>query len=321
MGFLWTLARRSVQEFFVDNCTQMAAAISYYVLFSLFPLLIFTVAILGLVLSGSDLQQDFIDQVFENIPQLSEEEGKDDLTEAVGGIAGVASGALTLFGLIGLAWSGSNMFGVIRRSINTAYDLEYHRPLIPGKLLDLAMVMSMGVFFLASIAATTFLRSARQFSEDVPVFGDAAEAVGPVWLVAAFAVPLLLSFVAFSVLYWIVPATKVRLRDVWLGALVAAILFEVGKTAFAFYLENFANYGLVYGSLGAVVAFLFWTYISAIILLFGAEVASEYPRVRRGDYAAVAPPAPKLPWRERVRTTVRGLFLHPHEGGKKTDEG
>ena len=81
------------------------------------------------------------------------------------------------------------------------------------------------------------------------------------------------------------------------------------KIAFSIYLENFSNYDLVFGSLGAVAAFLFWVYLSANILLLGAEVASEYPRVLRGDYAEARPP-PARPLRETVRARLRGLFVH-----------
>ena len=305
--FLLTLSRRSIEEFFADNCSQMAAAISYYVLFSLFPLLIFLVGILGLLLQDSQLQRDIIDAVLDFIP-LSEDEGRGEVTEAVEGVAGVGSGALGLFGLIGMAWSGSNMFGIIRRSINAAYDLEFQRPLVQQKLLDLGMVAGMGAFFLVSIGATGFLRVVRQRSEDIPHLGNAAEQAGFVWDVAIFLVPLALSFLAFTVMYWIIPAAKVRVRDVWLGALVAAFLFEVAKTGFSIYLENFSNYDLVYGSLGAVAAFLFWVYLTANILLLGAEVASEYPRVLRGDYAQ-AEPAPARPLRETIRAGLRGLFV------------
>ena len=308
MRFLLTLSRRSVEEFFADNCSQMAAAISYYVLFSLFPLLIFLVGVLGLFLQSSALQEDVIDAVLENIP-LSEEEGRSDVTEAVRGVAGVGSGALGVFGLIGMAWAGSNMFGIIRRSINTAYDLEYQRPLVQQKLLDLAMVAGMGAFFLLSIGATGFLRVVRQRSEDIPYLGDAAEQAGFAWDAFSFLIPLALSFLAFLVMYWIVPATNTRPRDVWPGALMAAVLFEVCKVGFAFYLQNFGNYDVVFGSLGAVAAFLFWIYLSANILLLGAEVASEYPRVLRGDYAE-ARPAPARPLRETVRARLRGLFMH-----------
>ncbi len=308
MRFLLTLSRRSVEEFFDDSCTQMAAAISYYVLFSLFPLLIFLVGVLGLFLQDSQLQRDIIDAVLDFIP-LSEDEGRGEVTEAVEGVAGVGSGALGLFGLVGMAWSGSNMFGIIRRSINTAYDLEYQRPLVQQKLLDLAMVAGMGAFFLVSIGATGFLRVVLQRSEDIRHLGDAAEQAGFAWDATSFLIPLALSFLVFTFLYWVVPAAKVRLRDVWLGALVAAILFEVAKVGFSIYLENFSNYDLVYGSLGAVAAFLFWVYLAANILLFGAEVASEYPRVLRGDYAE-ARPAPARPLRENLRARLRGLFVH-----------
>jgi membrane protein len=312
--FLLTLSRRSVEEFFSDNCTQMAAAISYYVLFSLFPLLIFLVGVLGLFLQNSALQEDVIDAVLENIP-LSEDQGRNDVTEAVRGVAGVGSGALGVLGLIGMAWSGSNMFGIIRRSINTAYDLEYQRPLVQQKLLDLAMVAGMGAFFLVSIGATGFLRVVRQRSEDIPHLGDAAEQAGFMWDATSFLIPLGLSFLAFAFLYWVVPATKVRVRDVWLGALVAAFRFEMTKIAFSIYLENFSNYDVVFGSLGAVAAFLFWVYLSANILLLGAEVASEYPRVLRGDYAE-ARPAPARPLRETVVTRLRGLFVHERKDEK-----
>jgi len=301
------LSRRSVEEFFADNCSQMAAAISYYVLFSLFPLLIFLVGVLGLFLQNSQLQSDIIDSVLDFIP-LSEDEGRDEVTEAVEGVAGVGSGALGLFGLIGMAWSGSNMFGIIRRSINTAYDLEYQRPLVQQKLLDLTMVAGMGAFFLASIGATAFLRVVRQRSEDIPYLGDAAEQAGFIWDATSFLIPLALSFLAFTVMYWVVPATKVRVRDVWPAALIAALMFGVANLGFSIYLENFANYGLVYGSLGAVVAFLFWVYLGANILLFGAEVASEYPRVLRGDYPE-AKRAPSKPLWQTVRASLRGLFV------------
>ncbi len=315
MKTLILLARRSVEEFFEDDCTQMAAAISYYVLFSLFPLLIFLVGVMGLFLQNSELQQEIIDGVLDLLPEQGDE-GTGDITDAVRDVAGVGSATVGVFGLIGMAWSGSNMFGVLRRSINTAYDLEQQRPFVQQKLLDLAMVMGLGAFFLASLAATTFLRTVRAFSSDLAVLGDIAESAGLAWDTASFLIPLGLSFVAFSVLYWIVPATTVKLREVWPGALVAALSFEVGKFGFAIYLANFSSYGAVYGSLGAVVAFLFWVYISAVILLFGAEVASEYPRVLRGDYEGIEP-GPKVPLRERVAKQVRSLFVSESKSGEE----
>jgi membrane protein len=315
---LGVLVSRAAKEFSDDNCTQMAAAISYYVLFSLFPLLIFSVGILGVFLRDQALQDDVIKVVLDNIP-LSADQGASDVTNAVRDVAGVGSGALGALGLVGMAWSGSNMFGTIRRSINAAYDIDRGRPVVRQKLLDLALVLGFAPFFLLSIGATAVLRIAQAASEDIPVLGDAADSLGLGWTVAFLLVPLIFSFMAFLFLYWVVPAADVHPGDVWLGALVGAILFEISKVLFSIYLSNFGNYDVVFGSLGAVAAFLFWIYIGANILLFGAEVASEYPRVRRGDYDVVSS-APKPRLRQRAWRLLRGLVVDDREK-RRGDDG
>ena len=298
---LRTLVFRTVHEFGDDNCTQMAAAISYYVLFSIFPLLIFSVGILGLLLQDSSLQKDLVNVVLDYIP---------------------GSGALGVLGLIGMAWSGSNMFGIIRRSLNIAYDLDFRRPIVRQKLMDLLMALAFAPAFIASLAATAAIRTAHQYSQDIPVVDSVSRSLGPAWDILPLLVPIAMSFVAFTFLYWIVPATRSRLRDVWLGAAVAAILFEACKVGFSIYLENFSNYSVVFGSLGAVVAFLFWVYLSANVMLLGAEVASEYPRVLRGDYDHEEEQAPKesLPLRIRAWKLLLSLFVHEDEDPQQQEE-
>ena len=142
-------------------------------------------------------------------------------------------------------------------------------------------------------------------------------------IVAAFLIPVFVSFAGFFILYWFLPATHVRPREALIGAAVASILFELGKVGFATYIENFGNYNAVYGSLGTVVIFLFWVYISANFLLVGAEVAAEYPRVMRGDYdhPPIPTPASVTPFPVRLRHAVtgflRGLVFHePRTPGK-----
>jgi membrane protein len=308
------LVVRTVKEFGDDNCSQMAAAISYYVLFSLFPLLIFTVGVLGVLLRDSELQQDLVEVVLDYIP-LSEDEGQNDVSEAVRDIAGTGSGAVGILGLIGMAWSGSNLFGIVRRSVNLAYDLDLHRPIVRQKLLDLGMVAAFAPLVIASLAGTAAIRYAQTTSEDVPVLSDASRFFGVVWVVLPLLIPAVVSFVAFSFLYWVVPATRVKLRDVLFGAALAAVLFEAAKVGFSIYLANFSNYNVVFGSLGAVVAFLFWVFISANIMLLGAEVAAEYPRVIRGDYDEPEDrePKPHVPLTQKAREFVIGLVWHPHE--------
>ena len=303
------LVFRTVKAFFEDGCSQRAAALSYYVLFSLFPLLIFSVAIIGLFLQDESLQQDLVNEIMDNIP-LSQEEGRDDVTQALDNVTSGQSGAIGLVGLIGLAWSGSALFGVLRSSLNVVFEAEQSRPLLIQKLVDLGIVLSFTPFFVLSIAATSLLRIARRTSEDLALVGDAARALGFGWEIVAFLTPILISFVAFFLVYWLVPARRFQPRYIVPGALLAAVLFEVVKVGFTIYLENFSNYDVVFGSLGAVVAFLFWVFLSANTILLGAELASELPGVAGGLYDQPSRPSgPQRSLGEKVLRLARGLVL------------
>jgi membrane protein len=307
--FVKTLLQRSAGEYLKDDCGQLAAAISYYALFSLFPLLIFAVAMAGLLIQDSGVKDDIVDEVLKNIP-LSEGEGRDSVRDAVEGVGESGAGALGLLGLAGMAWAGSSLFGALRKALNAAFDdTESKRPFVPQKAIDLALVLAVAVFFLVSIGATAFLRVVRNSSAELGSLGDLAESAGLLWDAASYAIPLVFSFVAFTALYCVVPS---RLRSpavVWPGALVAALVFEAVKLGFSFYLESFTSYDVVMGSLGAVAAFLFWIYVSANIMLFGAEVAAEYPRVPAAGYKQPAMIGLKPPLRQRVWEALRGLFV------------
>ncbi|HZP25520.1 MAG TPA: YihY/virulence factor BrkB family protein, partial [Dehalococcoidia bacterium] len=292
---------RAARRYSADDCALLAASISYYVLFSIFPLLIFVVGILGLFLVDSSLQQDVIDKVMDILP-LSEDSGRNSVADTVHAVAGYQGSAIGILGLLVMAWSGSNMFGAVRKALNRVFAVSQKRPLWRQKLTDAAMALALVLFFVISLAITTVLRLAERYSDEIPYFGDLAQRLGFVWIVPALLLPLLLSFAAFTVLYWLVPTGHRNPREVWQGALLAAVAFEVTKSLFGIYLQNFSNYDVVFGSLGAVAAFLFAVYVSAGIMLFGAEVAAEYPRLR-AEPAPVRVPRviqPKRPsWRQR----------------------
>jgi len=307
LRFLKALLARTLKAYQEDNCGQMSAAIAYYVLFSLFPLIIFIVGVAGLFLNER-LQREIIDLVLENIP-LNQTDGRDTVTEAVEGVAGAAGGTLGVLGLLGMAWSGSALFGVIRRTLNRAFDVERERPLVMQKLFDLALVFGLGVFFLASITATAGLRVSQALSDDIPVAGELAAQLGFGWTLASFVLPLVLSFGAFLFLYTVVPARHVPLKQAWPPALAAALIFELVKNLFGVYIANFGNYDVVFGSLGAVAAFLFWVYISAQVMLFGAEMAAELPRVEVQRYKQPEFDELKLPLRRRLYAALRRLFV------------
>ena len=293
MPKLIRLARQTFREFMADDCMQIAGAVAYFALFALFPLLIFLVSLLGLVLRNDALQRQFIDQVLAYIP-LTQQVGPGSVAEAVRGVA-QSSGTVSLLSLLGMAWSGSNLFSVLRKAINTAFGLKPKASFFWQKATDLTMLLGLPLLFLASVVATGLLAGIRTFGGQLPGIGGVVNATGFLWDLVALVVPLVLSFAACLALYWSAPNPRIALRDLWPGAAVAAVLFEAAKAGFGFYVANFGKYDAVYGSLGAAVALLFWIYVSSVIMLLGAELSAEYPKVYRGERAALAETGTPIP--------------------------
>jgi membrane protein len=298
------LAQRTAREFAADNCPQMAAAIAYYVLMSIFPLLVVAAGVTGLVIHDHDTQVRLTNAILRNFP-LDPGSGRDSVTSAIEAVTGARAGAISFFGLAGAGWSASNMFAAIRRALDTAFDVRTERPFVRQKLVDFAMMLALLPFFVFSIALTSALGFTRDTVTSLPVLGPLAD-VRIAWHAAGVLVSILVSFLGFTLLLRFVPAARPSWRDSWPGALTAAVLFEIAQVGFAIYLNNFSNFDVVFGSLGAVVAFLLWIYLSTHILLFGAELASEYPRVVSGEFDNLPKPA-KRPLKERLSESARAL--------------
>ncbi len=281
--FWLMVLKRSGKDFFEDNCPQMAAAISYYVLFSIFPLLIFLISVLGNFLRNDNFRNKLIDLIVQFIP-IAGSQDDNLIISVLHQISSKSNGAIGIFGLLVMAWSASGMFGVVRSSVNIAYDLKKSRPFFMQKMIDLAMVLVVGIFFLFSIAATTLVRILQDLSSkwiialSLPNLDTFIGEHGLAWQMLSYLIPFVLSCIGFYIIYWIIPAVRFPFRLLWPAVLFASVLFEIGKVVFVFYIQHFAKYELVFGSLGTVLAFLFWVYISAMILLFGAEIASGYSR-------------------------------------------
>jgi membrane protein len=309
------LMRRTLDEFRDDYCTQLAAGISYYVLFSIFPLTILAVSISGLILTNDSIRDDVVEELFDVLP-LSQDEGREDLERAVDSVATGLS-AIGLISIFGLLWAASGMMGAVRHALDEAWDLHYRRPFLRAKMIDLLMVTAVGLLVGLSIASTIFLQVARRVSDGVSDFLGPLGAGADVSIeIVAVLVPLTVSFAAFGFIYKVLPSVRTRWREIWPGALLAALLFEVIKNGFAFYLRNFGNYDAVYGSLGAVLAFLFFVYVSSNILLLGAEMASEWPRVMHGHYdkgLARGEGGPSAPRSRRILAGLLGLVRTEEE--------
>ena len=307
LALLWLLTRRTAQEYSADNCSQLAAAISYYVLFSLVPLAIFLASVFGIVMRDDDLEARVIDRVT-NAIAFDEENGRDFVSNTIHSVSR-ASGALGAVAIGVAAWSGAAMFGAIRRALNIVWNTDVRSPFVQQKLTDLSMVAALGLLLGVSIGATIALRTIREVSDDL--LGPLSGETGIFWEVVPFLVPAILSFVTFLLIYRYVPNVRHRFADVWPGALLAAVLFEAMKNGFAIYVAHFRAYDAIYGVLGGVLLFLTWTYLSASILLLGGQVASLYPRLVSGDLEREAREAPADPRTryEKTRDFVRGLFV------------
>ena len=284
------LLRRSVHEFFADHCQQMAAAISFHLLFSLFPLAIAAVGAIGLITQNPHARDAVATVVLKAVPLSSH--GRQQLHGLLTSVSGSA-GALGLLGIIGVIWAASGVMAAIRTALNVAWDTDHKRPFIRGKIIDLALVASVflvtgaaqGIPLLASITRHgVHLPAALRFLQ--PLAGAAATA--GVYLAASA-----LLFATFLFLYRFVPAAPTRLRDIWPGALTAAAGFEAVQYGFSLYLTYFGHYNKIYGSLGAVVAFLFFIYLASAVFLLGAEIAAEYPRARPGTSPRPGPRRPE----------------------------
>lgn len=270
--FVVELTIRVFREMSEDDLTHMAAGVAYYALFSLFPLVIGMITVFSYFLEPEQIQANISGAIGGFLPG-SEQFVQDNIE----GILNIRS-ALGLFSFLGLLWSGSAMMGALDRAINRAWDIHNDRPFYIGKPRHILMVISVGIMFPISMSSAAIVRTAQELpSLDLPVVGFVIDNMGYIILQG---MSFVLMLVIFLMMYKMVPNTKTYWRYVWPGALVAAVLFETSKNLFILYLEQFASYQNVYGSVAPVIVLLFWAYVSSFIVLMGAELCSEYERLK-----------------------------------------
>ncbi len=265
------LAVRVAREMGNDDATHMAAGVAYYAILSLFPLVLGLIFVFSLILESDRVEREMFHFFQSYLPGT-----EDILANNVGSVKG-ARGVLGVVGVLGLFWSASALFGAISRAVNRAWDVHEDRPFYIAKVRHIIMAMTVGVLFLLSLGAS----SSVQFVEGIGLDRFNFLEHSLVSLLARL-FPFVFTLAIFLMIYKNVPNTITQWRYIWPGALLAAVCFEVGKILFLVYLDNFADYARVYGSLGAVISLLVWTYISSFILILGAEVSSEYERMRKG---------------------------------------
>jgi membrane protein len=268
---LWSFIRGVVASFARHRNTQAASAIAYGVLFAIVPMAGLLLAAFGFAMRDPGQRAWIVDLALQSLPLQSNA----FVIEAIRGIAS-QSVALSAVGLVGIVWSASGLFGAIRDAFNVAWEVRTPRSFLMGKLVDVIAMVGLGLLLAASVGGTVAIHLWQAWSRTAPP-SAALQVVTPIVGVAGLVLPAVVTFVSFMLLYRYVPNVRHCLRDVWMGALVATALFECGKLGFTFYVARVSP-NQMYGAIGDVMLFMLWMWVSANILLIGAEVAAEHNR-------------------------------------------
>ena len=265
-----------------DNLTY-AASIAYYALLSLFPFSMLALAILGSVTADEQSRNDVLGFVLRYFPSQF-----DFITSQLDSFR-AHTVTFGVFGTLALIWGALGVFGAVTTAVNYAWRVEKTRSFWRHKLFSFVMMIVAGVLLLAAL-----------------ILVSATQVVGATWFAGVlrrFPGLLVLRSLAIrnattalfilvvGLVFYFVPNAKVRFRDVWIGAFLTGLLWKGALTGFSWYMSDMSRFTRVNGSIAAVVVFLVWVYLQAVILLYGVEFTAAYARLRRGrpDEAPAAP--------------------------------
>ena len=264
----WRACRESVD----DRIHRDAAQVGFFAVLSFVPLALLLVAAFGLVADDAEVRERVVRTVFENVPLSAEDDRARLEATVIDALKG--AGRIGVFSVLLLIVAGSGIMGALRHTINEAWDIHDRPPLLRRKALDLALVLGATIILACSLAVTVTRRAAELVDDEegVGFFGALLDGLGDV-------LPFVFTGAVILFLYCVLPMQRQRPRDVWPGALVAVILLAILREGLEVYFEHLADFGALYGSLGALMALLLFVYAAGMILLFGAEFASEWTRL------------------------------------------
>ncbi|MCX6004926.1 MAG: YihY/virulence factor BrkB family protein [Chloroflexi bacterium] len=260
----------SFKEFNANNGILLAAAVSYNLLFSLFPFALAIISIAGFFMESSSFETEVINAIANLIPVA-----RNMIANTLNGLVN-ARAAVGFFALIGLVWGATSFFDALRRSLNTAWGVEQPHSFFKGQIINLVMMICAFIAFMAFAWITTFVSFIHEVNVQHSMvrflYSGLFSRVTFAFLSAG------LAFLVILLLYKFVPSRRPRWRDIWPGALVAAIGFELIRFGFLWYVKNFSTYNLVYGSIGTIIALLVFIYLSTWALLFIAKLTAVWLR-------------------------------------------
>jgi membrane protein len=286
---------RTVKEFKQDKLQHWAAALTYYAILSLFPALLVMVSLVGLFANPDTVTRFLTDVIGALGPESAVDTFKGPI-ESVTANRG-AAGILAIVGVASALWSASGYVGAFTEASNTIYEVEEGRPF--WKLKPLQLFVTFVCISLVAVTALALVVSGPLAT----AVGDAiglGEAAVTAWQFGKWPIMLLLIVVILHVLYFVSPNAQVRKKWVSPGALLTLVVWIVASVGFAFYVANFGSYNKTYGTMGGVIVFLLWLWLTNIAVLLGVEFNAEIERtqqIKRGVPGADR--ELKLPERDR----------------------
>jgi membrane protein len=261
----------SIHEFHENDLFTSSAAMSYFGLMALFPALLLMLAIGNQVAAATEM----LTHAVEVYPGSGE-----FLRETIRSLSSVGAGVIITC-IIVVLWAGSWVFTVIERALNRIWATT-SRTFWHGRLLTLGMIGIVGLLLSLSVLVTSFVVALREMAgrlspRQIQRFPLLLSVGSVFWQGIFAAVSFLVTVALFVVVYRFMPKAEVTLRDTLPGAVVGGLLWELAKYIFAWTL-NYFHYDQIYGSVGAVVAVLTWSYVSSLILLFGAQLSAIFHR-------------------------------------------
>jgi membrane protein len=309
-GWRYT-GKAAFAEFQRDQCTDLAAALTYYSVLSVFPAILALVSLLGLVGQGESTTTTLLDIV----RQLGQSQVADQLEGPINQLVGAQGAGLALvLGLAAAIWSASGYVGAFGRAMNRVYQVDEGRPI--WKLRPVVLLITVALVLMAALVLIGLVVSGpvAQALGDAVGLGDLAKTI---YGIVKWPVMLGLVVVMVAVLYHATPNVRQpKFRWVSVGATVAIRGWVLASVAFGFYVSNFGSYNKTYGSLAGIIVFLLWLWITNLALLFGAEIDAELERARELQAGIEAERTLQLPPRDTRNSEKAEMKLD-----KKVAEG
>ena len=272
--------RRAVIRLFESEDLTYASSIAYYALISLFPFLLFAVSVVRRFTDSTAERAAVGDLVLQFFPD------RVDLVSAHLDRIASASLGFELVATLVIAWAALGVFRVISRAVNHAWALEDPPSFFRHQLMGFAMLLASGVLLVLAIGWVSVVGMVRS-----SWFADILDVVPALDVSAVFSTrwPATITLmVVVGLIHFFVPATKVRLRDVWVGSIITGLLWQLALNVFSWYLAEVANLS-IHGSIATVVTFLLWIYVSAVIFLLGVEFSAAWVRLQGARLATLYP--------------------------------